>query len=353
MSKHITLNRILLVIVELGFLWLLLTPDAHSQTTLPPCTVSQHASYTGWHPQVDQRFHCVYDHEHGSDPGLALPSIGSPYATSAADAHMGVVASIGGFSENHQGFKFFVFNDRSGHIWRMVVHMGSFSPGRVCNRYHEVQVAIWDASTWEKLLDVKFMGDFGASTSNRPAVPGGPLIVLTPSACPNQGSEAASDGSHGTRQFGVYSLGEVPYQPWRIDDHKLVIPLDIHSMTFWTDSPGNDCKDTTCDVLVQNYASDGSMAVGASRFVQYYSGTGIRSTSAISGTFYTDVLGRHLLSGSDPGAIEQYVKPGSSFSLPAPSGKCFQWGVGALYSCGGYGQGWPFANYGGLVSPGN
>jgi hypothetical protein len=318
----------------------------------PLCTQAQHdayqvkgpdgMAYLRWHPQIDPILHCAYAHEHGSDPGAVLPSFGSPYNVSAADVPFGYVSSHHMMVEPHEGFKVFAFNDRAGHIWRLSIHMGSSGTGRVCTRFHEVQVLIVSATTWDVLANVGFMGDFGVAASNQ----GGDL---TPTACPNQGATARIDGSTGVRQFGVYSQRYVSYAPWRLDDHRLIIPIDLHALTIWTDPPINDCQDSTCDVLVQNYTVDGKLANGANRFFQYYPGTGIKASSTISGTFYTDPLGRQLLDPSDTHAVKQYIKPGAAFALPQPYGKCFQWGIAALYNCGGYGAGWPYANTNGAI----
>lgn len=321
---------------------------------IPLCAAAQHASYTikgpdgatytRWHPQVDQRAHCAYAHEHGSDPGYVLPSFGGPYEVSAGDVAFGYVSSRYGMAEPHEGFKVFAFDDRAGHLWRISLHMGSSGAGRVCTRFHEVQVLIISSATWETLASVGFMGDFGAARSNA----GGDLA---PSACPNQAADARNDGSTGERQFRVISQGSPIYDPWRLDDHRLLIPIALSSLTVWTTNPINACQDLTCDILIPNTVN-GQMLDGADRSFQLYPGTGIKSTNVLSGTFYTDPLGRQILDATDPHAVKQYIRPGSAFALSGGA-KCFQWGVAALYKCGGYGQGWPFANYSGTVGAPN
>ena len=328
--------------------------SAPAASPYPPCTAAQHDAYKvvgpdgvarpSWHPQIDQRQHCVFGHEHGSDPGLALPSAGWPYQTSPADVPFGYAAAKMGMTENHEGFKLFVFSDRAGHTWRLALHQGSSGAGRVCTRFHEVDVAIYDSNSWETLADTHFMGDFGKATSNQ----GQPL---TPSACPTQAADAG--GSTGVRQFQVYSqAGHALYDPWRLDDTMLTaIPLDLHALTIWPNSI-NDCQDLTCDVLVDNTNVYGLVNDGAERFFQHYPGMGIKA-GGNRGVFYTDPMGMQLRQPTDPDAVRQYVKEGASFALGQPAGKCFQWGISAVYHCGGYSQGWPFANYSGAVQAPN
>lgn len=346
----------LIVLATLAAIFASFAGQPQQQTGIPLCSTAQHDAYTiagpdgatykRWHPQVDQRLHCAYQHEHGSDPGLALPSYGWPYHVSAADVAFGYVGAHHGMVEPHAGFKVFAFDDRAGHLWRIAVHQGSSGAGRVCERYHEIQVLIIDSKTWEELARVGWMGDFGAARSNKSGA------FLIPSACPNQGPDAVADGSTGVRQFGVYSEGFTLYDPWRLDDHRLVIPIDLHSLTIWPQSI-NDCQDLTCDVLVNNVNALGTVNDGADRFFQLYPGMGIEASTTISGTFYTDPLGRQLLSEGDPHAIKQYIRPGAAFTLLQPAGLCRQWGVAATYHCGGFGQGWPWANYAGAIGAPN
>lgn len=332
-------------------------PVAPQQASYPLCTQAQHdaytikgpdgATYVRWHPQIDQRLHCSYGHEHGSDPGLILPSLAWPYEVSAAETPFGYVSSHHMMTEPHEGFKLFAFDDRVGHLWLIELHQGSSGVGRVCTRFHEVQVRIWDSRTWELLASVGFMGDFGAAVSNQGQ-------DLTPTACPTQAADARADGSTGLRQFQIYSQdGHVLYDPWRLDDHRLIIPIDLHSMTFWPESAINDCQDLTCDTLLPNINVYGLSHDGSSRFFQYYPGTGIKASSVLSGTFYTDPLGRQLLDASDLHAVKQYIRSSSAFALPQPAGKCLQWGVAAVYHCGGYGQGWPYTGWNGVIGAPN
>jgi len=348
---------ILLIVI----LIILFAAPVQSQTDVPPslpiCTQAQHdkfttkgpdgALYARWHPQVlriDANTFCLSRHEHGSDPGTVLPSLGWPYEVSAADVPFGYVAAHHMMPEAHEGFKVFAFDDREGHLWRISLHMGSSGAGRVCVRFHEIQVLIVDSRTWDVLASVGFMGDFGRSRANN----GGDL---TPTACPTQGADARADGSTGERQFRV-EPNTVEYAPWRLDAKKLLIPIALPNWTVWTDNSINHCQDMTCDVLVPSYNVYGKVNDGANRFFQLYPGTGIKSTAVLSGTFYTDPLGRTLAEPGDPHAIKQYIRPGSAFGL-AGGAKCFQFGIAAKYNCGGYGQGWPYSNYTGMVQAPN
>ncbi len=324
-----------------------------ADVTMPTCTTAQHDAYKlrapdgimypAWHPQIDPINHCVFQHEHGSDPGLMLPSGLSPNKTGWADVYMGYVGAKAGMSEPHEGFKVFAFDDRNGHLWRIMIHQGSWATGRVCAQFHSMDVAIIDNRTWETLAFVHFMGDWGRAESNQ-------HNPITPTACPNQAADAA--GSSGVRQFRVFSEpNSVVYDPWRLDTSRLIIPLDMHAFTLFTNSI-NDCHDATCDTFDLNYNALGGVNDGIDRFFQIYPGTGIESTGP-TGTFYTDPKGRELRQATDPDAIGQYIKPGASFALPEPAGKCNPWGIAMIYHCGYFGQGWQYENYSGAVQAPN
>lgn len=321
-----------------------------SAGALPACTAAQHDAYsvTGpdgvkyptWHPQIDPQAHCTFGHEHGSDPGAILPSVGFPYTVSPAAPPFGYAAAKMGMAEAHQGFKVFAFNDRNGHLWRIAVHMGSAGAGRVCTRFHEVDVAIWDAATWERLADTHFMGDFGAAMSNQGQ-------DLTPTACPTQAADARAAGSQGVRMFRVFSQNGSLYDPWRLDDAMLTaIPLNLHFLTIWPNSI-NDCADLTCDVLQPNIGPTGPND-GIEHFFQYYPGMGIKA-GGNTGTFYTDPMGMAVRAATDADAVRQYVKPGATFALPEPAGKCFPWGAAMVYHCGGQSDQYYRKNYSGAV----
>jgi hypothetical protein len=246
-------------------------------------------NYPTWHPQIDPVYWCYFGHEHGSDPSLFDPAYKPAYGYTATQHAM---------EEGHAGFKTYVVDDRSGHRWLINHHFGTGSIRRACARFHTLEFAVRDKSTNTLLADIRFMADFGPSVVNTTQEP------LRPAECPDQAKEAET--SKGVRQIPVGTREANPYEPWRPDHEHTVFGLDG---SFVVNTPEGVviCNDVTCDAPTNGPTN----TMGVFRFLMFSGPFGIKA-GANTGTFYTDPMGTQLLQADSPGAIKQYVQPGTN-----------------------------------------
>ena len=250
-------------------------------------------TYPTWHPQIDPVYWCYFGHEHGSDPSLFKADYKPAY---------GYVSGVAGVDEPHAGFKSYAFDDGLGRVWLITHHFGTGGLKRACARHHSLDVAVIDKASGELLADVHLMGDFGHSAVNSTDE------VLTPPTCPDQAAHAA--GSHGIRKLPSAANGSVGYEPWRVDGRNLILGLNTADITFNTPSAMIICNSRVCD---QGVATSRK---GEFRFMTYEPGFGIVA-GANTGVFHTDAMGKTLLGLGQPGAVQQYVKPGLNLVLPS------------------------------------
>jgi hypothetical protein len=272
--------------------------------------------YATYHPQIDPIFWCYFQHDHGSDVSLFdtryLPAFG--YAASKA-----------GLAEPNVGFKNFAF-DLQGYKWLVTVHQGTSSLGRVCTRYHEVDIVAKSATTGELAAELHFMADFGASLINTSNTTG-PAVYFTPINCPTQGQDALNDGSDGIRIIGSAVDGNVNYEAWRLDAHRLISWVNFYHLTFWVQAR-TVCSSVTCDRLVPT-AFPGLERLRFQPFAPFK----IDGTQS-PGVFYTDPYLRQVVDSTATNATYQYIKPGFSFSL-TQSTECSNIGTWSqVYVCG-------------------
>jgi hypothetical protein len=99
-------------------------------------------TYPTWHPAVDVKYGCNYDHEHGDDPRRSLADNTLP-----AFGYIGM-NMVPPMNEPHVGFKVFVQNKGTvneegrkliNSSSRAVVHMGTGGAGRLTERFHSLE----------------------------------------------------------------------------------------------------------------------------------------------------------------------------------------------------------------------
>ena len=246
-------------------------------------------TYSTWHNQIDPVYWCYFRHEHGSDP--------APFSPTYQNA-LGYVAALHGMTEPHAGFKNITFVSNSAR-WFISIHMGTASLGRVCTRFHTVDVAVRDVGSGVLLADLHLMADFGKSVVNKGDAP------LTPPSCPDQATQAA--GSFGIRKLPTVETGSIGYEPWRPDFAKTVVGLS-GSLLINNPDPMLICNTAICDQGVTTGLS------GSLRFVDA-NGFTIAAGTKNSGVFYTDPLGRTFVEPGAAGAVRQYIKPGLKLVL--------------------------------------
>jgi hypothetical protein len=326
---------IVLVALVLGLLPL---SAGASHAPLPLCSAAVHDSYktTGpdgqqyktWHPQVDHVNNCHFDHEHGSNPGLLAPVAynGAPPTILPAFEY---TASKHGMAEGHVGFKVIVINDVAGYRWMITSHFGTNSPpNAACNRFHTLDILIYDPVSKTIKADLHLMADFGKATSQN-------HVRLTPTACPDQGTNLG--GSTGARLIPVLTENGVMYEPWRTDSREYpLLGLRTGGFTINTTDPQKQCNAIVCDSGATMMLTPTEPGRGAFRLLTFNDGGAngpFRITGTPSGTFYTDAHGRSPRVATDPDAVKQYVAPGFSVNVPGGMPECRSAAVEAAFFC--------------------
>lgn len=296
-----------------------------ANTTCPNWVHDQHVTtapdgriYPTWHPQIDPVYWCYFRHEHGSDPALFHPDYHPPY---------GYAAVNGGENEPHPGFKGFLMPPENGYQSYVTIHLGSSGMGRLCNRFHEMQVALKEMSSGELAVNTAYLADFGRSLDDPEHD-----HAYYPTACPNQAN--ISEPTGGSRVIPNISIpgGNRGYEPWTQDTQYTCRVLgQCGDYSINVTQPINICPDTQCATPFRN-----ALNTGTGRFI-LHGGTGWKATANV-GTFYTDAKGRNVVPAGTAGALKQYVKAGlNAVFNPHPGGfECYDvYGFGRAHVCGG------------------
>lgn len=265
--------------------WVLLAEDGGVPSGDPSPGVQPNAPCPfhppGYHPHIDPVSWCYHGHEHGTDPA----NLGASW-----DPGFGRVASAMGMSENNQGFKLMGWA-QDGVRWVFGMHQGTSGAGRLCVRYHTTILAAWDDASGDRLLDLQWMGDYGAAVDNNAIG----TCIFRPE-CPDQCID-----SPGVRQIGVIADGGNGYEPWRVALENTAIGL-VGSPLFNTLDPVTMCDVASPCSLV------GTGLSGSKRFFQGH-GTGILNPP-VTGEFWTDPTATAFRDGSDADAVRQWIAPG-------------------------------------------
>ena len=249
--------------------------------SLPACTAAQHDAYRApgpdgvryptWHPLIDLKAGCIFDHEHGSNPALFAPA--AIYGANAQGAWplFGYSAARMGMSEGHAGFKVYVFDDGSGHRWMLTQHQGTGNAAlAACTRHHTLDAAVLDIASNAVLIMTYGMTDFGRAQSNEAGTP--PLQT----ACADQSSIPTSAGA---RQFPMADAGNVGYEPWRAST-ACAAGFCPSAITFNAKNPQTACGDLTCAIALPRVASYGPQR-GTWRELTVSAGFGVPGVATI------------------------------------------------------------------------
>lgn len=313
-------QRSLLVLLLFLFTPLLSPGDV----TLPVCSAAIHDSYKAngpdglgyptWHPQVDTKAGCHFDHEHGSNPAAFGVPVGK---TAPMYPLFGYTAKT--MPEGHAGFKVYVF-EVAGKRWQILHHFGTANAmNAACNQHHTLDMRALDLNMNQLIVDIHVMGDFGRSVDqSTPAVP------LTPVACPNQaaGWNASVNGQR-VIPVGPNAAG---YEPWRANLPYNILGFTGYSFTINTPDAQTKCNYITCTANLPH------AGVGAFRFITW-GNLGFSSGAGFDGC--TNMHGTAVMGCGEVGAIRQYVAPSLLFNIPNPTPGCRPWGrLEYDYLCG-------------------
>lgn len=112
--------------------------------------------YSTWHPTVDPKYGCTFDHEHGMDPRTwdYFSEVGFPPFSY-------VNAVEGDRVEDHVGNKVFVVNNDNGCSVMSKIHQGTHSHDAFQNNLHELQHHV--RCTDGRRIDAFVLASFGHS----------------------------------------------------------------------------------------------------------------------------------------------------------------------------------------------
>ncbi len=273
--------------------------------------------YRTWHSIVDPVYWCTFGHDHGANPKLIAEDYINAFEYTAQKHGMG---------EGHPGFKNLIFDQSEGtnkYRWLFSIHLGTAGRGRLCVRFHTVEIAIKDLNTNDIVANLRFMGDFGFSRSNNNA-PGLGKVALKPAECADQEAKALADGSGGRRDIPVLGIpgSQGGYEPWTIDLSKTVFGFldsrDLKTAGIFlvnqvdTIMSCGGVGEALEEVVKCKNLVPGEISTGSNRF---YQGAALALKAGHKGSQYTDLfctdpLGRIPLPCGDSMAIAQYIKPG-------------------------------------------
>jgi hypothetical protein len=117
-------------------------------------------TYLTWHPPLNLKNSCYFDHEHGSDPAsyVGFESSGLP--------PFGYISVQAGVEEPHRGYKVYVTNDDlNGRAWMIVLNQDTSQPSRAWVQHYSLDWHIASVGG-EPLVHVRVMADFGRSSPN-------------------------------------------------------------------------------------------------------------------------------------------------------------------------------------------
>lgn len=299
------------------------TKPANYDTPNQPCSQAYHDSFKTsdgkrptWHPQIDYgRSHCYFEHEHGSDLSVITKD-------PAARPRYGEVMAVMGMTENHWGNKQYAVKVSDGKWLFILHHFGTTGVKRAdtcLQRYHNVEIRLYNASGSERLAELRFAGDFGTSSGCQTG--DNCDIPLDTATCPNGNRDTGYvNKGQGSRQLPVAPFGATvqSYEPWLVNLNGLLLGLSGELVINTPD--GIDI----CDAAGCNNAVRSTLGTGTSRFLtldvdervineqRVTVPFGIKATGQenANGYFWTDAFGKTLLTSSSTGAVRQFIKPG-------------------------------------------
>lgn len=292
-----------------------------------------------WHPMIDPVYWCYFRHEHGSDPSTfaGYPQI-KPIFNQFGDLAAESPDQMGKLDMNEApaGFKVFTFDavaeDGKTYSFMITQHMMTSGYHRICGRFHTEDLAIADKATGQIIADLHFKPDFGFARGipdSTNIAAGGPTYQLKPNLCPdNYTLTPAETGGRRNIQIenGKYESWEPAYPtPTNTGPGpKGYIPI-VGTFIPVNDEPMTSCVNDIdssgiehCNSIVPNPGQSGARrwfnfadagTVGFGVDTKDLTGSFKDYLVQHNGVYYTDYMGRKLLSPTDPNAVKQYVNP--------------------------------------------
>lgn len=266
-------------------------------------------NYPSWHPQIDPVYWCYYRHDHNSDPGLV--GYQAPFLYTAQYTN--------NQPERAEGFKGFAIRD--GDIgWYINIHSETSTDQRVCARFHTVVVVATRWRTGEKLVELNYKGDFGASRQNQGDNPFFANTCTDPRTgqpvTQEQIGQQVQNSTRASKRIRI-AANNSGYEQW---DGGLVKALGMEfsgpGMGIDIQNPATACNSLNCTELVTNNSS-------STRRTLQIMNLRLRYKPELDpdgdGYFETNLYGDGPYTAGDrnsgTGPLKQYIKPGTDLRL--------------------------------------
>jgi hypothetical protein len=261
--------------------------------------------YRTWHPQIDPVYWCYFDHTHYSDPSLLTEGSGVVF-----QPLYNYFADKGGPVETHEGFHQEVLEytrTSNGKTYRLfkLTHAETHIQTRACTERHAHQLVLYDVAAKEIVANIYHKPSFGPSRN------AGTFTPYAPSNCPENARVSAL---YGARNIPPTDNGG--YETWQIvyDSYAKLGISGGHTVAYL--NPLTKCVAPNCS-QVRSTGEVNARVWVITPHANENEGVTFRASTAFNGggVFYTDYTGEKQLSGTSPGAVRQYIKPGLNVTL--------------------------------------
>jgi len=269
------------------------------------------AEYPTWRPQIDPVYWCYYGYEHNSDPGLIGYQASFTYTANKFNNQ----------KEPIEGFKGFAV--RNGDVgWYINIHSETSTEARVCARFHTVVVTAYNWKSKEKLVELAYKGDFGASKVNEGSNPFFQISCLDPFDGKTKTQEQIAQETKASKRIREATANS-GYEQWDGGLNKAIgMEFSGNGMGIDIQNPATTCANIQCPSVISNGGSSSTRRTihFSNLTITYAPSKDASDNKSGDGYFYTDPYGVATITpdvnGQVPGnAIKQFVKPGLSITL--------------------------------------
>lgn len=268
------------------------------------------AEYPGWHPQIDPVYWCYYGYEHNSDPSLVGYKASFTYTANRFNNQ----------EEPIEGFKGFAI--RNGDLgWYINIHSETSTEARVCARFHTVVVTAYNWQTKEKLAELAYKGDFGASKVNEGSNPFFNISCKDPRDGQMKTQEQIAQETKASKRIRE-ATSNSGYEQWDGGLNKALMEFSGVGMGIDIQNPATTCANIQCSSVIANGGSSSTRRTihFSKATIKYDAAKDASDNKSGDGYFYTDPYGVATITPDAGGqvpstAIKQFIKPGLNISL--------------------------------------
>jgi hypothetical protein len=270
------------------------------------------AEYPGWHPQIDPAYWCYYGYEHNSDPALIGYQASFTYTANKFNNQ----------KEPIEGFKGFAIRD--GDVgWYVNIHSETSTEARICARFHTVVVVAYNWKTKERLAELAYKGDFGASQANEGTNPFFTTECTDIRTGQKVTQESIASETKAVKRIRAVSVANSGYENWAGGLNKnLGMTFSGNGMKIDIRNPATSCPDLACSSVVSNGSSSSTRRTlqFSKLTITYDQSKDATDNKPGDGYFYTDPYGEAPITPDANGqvpanAIKQFIKSGAKITL--------------------------------------